>query len=808
MRPLTHGLAAAVAAVLALAAAPAARAAWPPDPAVNFPICTSANDQSAPVAVSDGAGGAIVAWTDDRNGAGAADIYAQRLDALGNEVWTPGGIAIRTGGGHQYGVAIATDDAGGAFIAWSDNSNGAGDQDLWMQHVTASGTLLYPSIGYEYGGGSGDQTNPALAPDGNGNVIIVWTDTRTSATPDIYAQLVYSGGTPQWGLWGVPICTASNTQFTNRIAPDGAGGAVICWLDLRGSDEDVYAQRVDGAGTVLWAANGVAVTTAVNEQIEPQIVSDGVGGAIIVWTDNRNANYDIYGQHLDARGYPFWGISQLAICTNAQAQDQPAAVSDGAGGAVVCWRDQRATNAAIYGQRVTGGGAFLWDPTGLAVHYTTFSDAASPAVVSDGGVGGVAAWQETAPGGYDVYAQRPVGPGQRAWLVSGDLAVSTAAGDQTAPAVVSDGRGGALAFWPDSRNGNLDIYGERIEHLGRLGNPEPAITSITDVPADQGGAVTVGWTPSYLDIVPPTLIDDYRVWRSAPPQVLAAGVLGLAGRTTLDPEEAAATGKFLLTPQFGQSYAWELAGTVTAAGPPAEYTFTAATTSDSVAAPNPLTAFMIQARTGTGQGADSWFSFPDSGYSVDNLSPAMPAPLTGTYDAGVARLHWNPNLETDLAGYRIYRDVSANFTPGPGNFLDAKTDTGYVDNAGSAYFYRVTAVDIHGNESPAAAWPGDAGAVPDSRVTAYRLEAPVPNPARSATALVFTLPEEGNARLEIFDMSGRRVKLLFEGAVTAGQHLENFRLADDAGRPLASGVYMVRLVTDARALTRRLVVVR
>ena len=94
-----------------------------------------------------------------------------------------------------------------------------------------------------------------------------------------------------------------------------------------------------------------------------------------------------------------------------------------------------------------------------------------------------------------------------------------------------------------------------------------------------------------------------------------------------------------------------------------------------------------------------WSSAPDSGYSVDNLPPVAPAPFTGNFSAGATHLHWGENREPDLAGYRLYRGSSAGFVPGPGNLIAAKPDTGYSDAGPAGNYYRLSAVDIHGNES-------------------------------------------------------------------------------------------------------------
>ena len=70
----------------------AGQAQWIED---GIELCTESYTQHGSRAVNDGADGAIVAWLDFRSGA-SYDIYAQRLDRYGNELWTAGGLGIVT----------------------------------------------------------------------------------------------------------------------------------------------------------------------------------------------------------------------------------------------------------------------------------------------------------------------------------------------------------------------------------------------------------------------------------------------------------------------------------------------------------------------------------------------------------------------------------------------------------------------------------------------------------------------------------------------------------------------------------------
>lgn len=100
------------------------------------------------------------------------------------------------------------------------------------------------------------------------------------------------------------ICTASGQQSSPQIIGDGVGGAIIAWEDARDIHFDIYVQRIDAQGNVLWQKDGVPVCAAPENQKRPRMVSDGDGGAIIVWHDMRSGigNYDVYAQRIDAEG--------------------------------------------------------------------------------------------------------------------------------------------------------------------------------------------------------------------------------------------------------------------------------------------------------------------------------------------------------------------------------------------------------------------------------------------------------------------------------------------------------------------------
>ena len=89
-----------------------------------------------------------------------------------------------------------------------------------------------------------------------------------------------------------------------------------------------------------------------------------------------------------------------------------------------------------------------------------------------------------------------------------------------------------------------------------------------------------------------------------------------------------------------------------------------------------------------------------------------------------------------------------------------------------------------------------------------QLQQNAPNPFNSETVISWFLLSPGPVRLEVFSLTGQRVAVLHQGPEKAGVHRVHWDGRDGQGRPLASGVYLYRLVTPERVHTRKLTLLR
>src|SRR3989338_7752468 len=374
-----------------------AYAAWANDHTVNNAISTAAYDQRYPTIVTDGSGGAIIVWQDSRNV--FSNIYAQRINANGNVLWTADGVAISTVASRQLYPTIVSDDSGGAIITWLDYRS-SDYPDIYAQRIDANGNVLWTADGVPISTVAYHQWYPTIATDGKGGAIITWSDSRSGGDPhsDIYAQRIDANGNVLWTLDGVAISTAANSQGSPNIATDGKGGAIITWSDSRsGNYADIYAQSIDANGNVLWTPDGVVISTAANSQGYPSIVTDGSGGAIITWWDYRSVYTDIYAQRIDANGNVLWTANGVPISTSASWQEYPTIVSDGSGGAIITWMDYRCGGYScysdIYAQKVDANGNVLWTANGVPISTAAYAQR-YPTIVTDGNGGAIITWDD------------------------------------------------------------------------------------------------------------------------------------------------------------------------------------------------------------------------------------------------------------------------------------------------------------------------------------------------------------------------------------------------------------------------------
>ena len=279
-----------------------------------------ANKAASVVTVGGAAADTIISWSDSEiqavvpEGGLTGPVKAKVDDTDSDEkhlivLWdkeNPDNVVIPGNHASPLHMQLIAEGVGGSILVWNDfRSSDPQQVNIYTQRLNSRGKLIWNADGVRLSTAAGKQFFPQLVSDHNGGAIVVWEDYRNGIEADIYAQRISPSGAVVWSSDAV-VCTAAKNQEKPKIVSDGAGGAIIVWFDYRSNSQyEVYAQRINGDGVAQWTANGVAISTASNNPqfLFPEIISDGSGGAIIVWQDYRSSStWNIYAQRINASG--------------------------------------------------------------------------------------------------------------------------------------------------------------------------------------------------------------------------------------------------------------------------------------------------------------------------------------------------------------------------------------------------------------------------------------------------------------------------------------------------------------------------
>jgi hypothetical protein len=587
----------------------------------------------------------------------------------------------------------------------------------------------------------------------------------------------------------VALCTASSSQEAPQIVSDGAGGAIVTWFNVISPPSfgpvyrDIYAQRVLANGTIApgWLADGIAVCSADSTQQNPQIVSDGAGGAIVAWQDSRAGGtnpLDVYAQRVNDHPCPASsGALPLQSCgvvdwTNAAggAFDDIANWNGGAGPVPsgIC-----PASCALYDALFGIGGS---------VYGVSFSSGPTSATVT------VAAGDHPtfhlAGNTYQMGDLHLEGAGSGLTVEGGKVAVDGAiqigqtAALQQLSATTGRAQAGALAGPSSFRvaaSGSAALTGNGVPE-SIVFEPGGVLISAAAIPYDlensgtlspgseTDGVGRVESNASYTQSAGGTLVID--LGGGAPGTGYDA--LRFAGQATL-----------------GGALAWKLVGGyLPAIGQEFE-------------------VLVAHPRTGVfdSVAVDIGVSYTDTSVVLTAIptTPALASLVSAEAEPGRVSLRWF--VSGAGAAVNLYR------ARGQGGWV--RLASAFPDGTGMVAYLDTDV--LPGRYGYRLGLPSDAGEIGAGEVwvdvpatSAFGLRGVSPNPAHGPLAVSFSLGGAEPAALELYDPSGRRLQSRSIDSPRPGNRV----LTLGTGRELASGVYLLRLTQGARRATCRVAVVR
>jgi hypothetical protein len=626
--------------------------------------------------------------------------------------------------------------------------------------------------------------------------------------------LVSAGREPLEAAWrpnGNPVCTATGDQRSPCMIPDGLGGTIIVWSDNRNGDWDLYAQRIDAFGAMHWAVDGVPVCTASKGQGGQVIASDGAGGAIIAWRDLRSDSLgDVYAQRIDREGHARWTTDGVAICTRSSYQAELSILADPAHGAYITWFDYdgaRIPEFCYYTQRVDHNGTTKWQSDGVLAYDVGWPYPPGPVTAPDG-AGGLfhAWWQGYGPMWQDViYTQRMDSSGTKLWS---DNRISFRGGTEWIPAMTDDGSGGAIVAWICSEDApmGVSVIAQRIDHNGNIlwGGP----------------GVWVGETMGTFgdnEILSDELGGAFVMWHDAMSGCHSAQRIGPDGAFLWAP------GGIVIGDRPAQTCCADGAGGLYLAW--GDTSIAAARFSASgahlwehnICAADGMQTSPCLVRDGQGGALIAWQDQRNSDCDI----------YAARFDSG-----GDLPVATQLGDYRILVDDrcvivewSLSKVNGDERFFVLRSQddgkkyqeltTPKIQRNGQSFVYKdatcqrgvqyVYRIDVSDARNRRVLFESDPVML---RAAQLSLLQNYPNPFNPSTKITYSLPQETMVTVEIYDVAGRRVSGLVRARQSAGRHEAIWDGTDASGNPARSGVYVCRLAAGKQILTTKVILLR
>ncbi|MGB4205460.1 MAG: dockerin type I repeat-containing protein [Bacteroidales bacterium] len=450
-------------------------AQWSNNPYENTAISIDPGEQSLPKTVMHPSGITYVSWYSIENG--NYNVRLQKFDIYGVKQWAEEGLLVSD---HQSMTwltdwDLAVDNDACAIITFQDIRNG--DNNIYAYRISPDGTFLWGPDGIALSNNPDFEASPVVTVTSLNNYVFAWTRDNT-----IMVQKLNSEGIKQWGEYGIQL-QGTETFTWPFIVPSDDDGIIMSFFKQTGPIwapvKNVYAQRFSADGQLMWG-DGIAISNnaGIPTYVKTKIISDKNGGAFIVWHRDNGSYFDSYVQHVNGAGtlgFPANGLA-VSLSSGTHQIDPVIAYNHNTEELFVAWREQsfNQSNRGISAQKISLNGTRLWGDMGVVVEPMQLGEKSGLNIVVDGNET-IISHIDSPPGdNYIVNASKLSNSGELVWE-GGHVPVSLIPSLKMHNDATEFFNGQFVVVWADHRNGNYDVYAQNIKSDGTLG---PVLTII------------------------------------------------------------------------------------------------------------------------------------------------------------------------------------------------------------------------------------------------------------------------------------------------------------------------------------------
>lgn len=625
---------------------------------------------------------------------------------------------------------------------------------------------------------TGEQDLPKSVSCPDGSTYISWFDNRGGGY-SVYMQRLNADGVKQWAGQGLLI--SNNPQNSSLVdydlTCDASNNAIVVFTDIRSGDLDVFAYKISPSGEFLWGSNGVALSSGTGFEANPTVAATTDGNVVVAWIFAVNP-YKIYLQKIDPSGVKLWGATPVVYGSPTEGYNNPIVVPSDSGSVIVSHKvttgNFPAQTVKLAAQKFNSAGVAQWGTGGVWVQnlgkvMAFTAQYAAP----DGANGVVVAWHDdrNSINLQSSWVQRVKSDGTLAFPANGAECATTSNIHKWNP------RAGKLSaseevmvFWRFTDvDQNQD--GLAVQKFNATGERQFTDDGIV-LRALSGSANIVGYDLATLSN------SSYIVYNVGNAAGLDNTIQGLMINSSGSNVWGSTIALSSLVSNKGRL---QIVNDISDAG----------------------LAFWTDERSGDGIYGQK---INTNGTLGNVIVPVELNSFSATVNGNSVTLDWSTATESNNAGFSIERKVENGEWTKIGEKVGAGTSTNPInysftdDNLLSGkYHYRLVQKDFDGTSKIYDLLNEVIIGVPDK----FELNQNFPNPFNPSTVIRYALPVSGRVALSVFDVTGAEVVVLVNETKEAGSYEVRF---DASG--LSSGVYFYTLTSGEFTMTKKLVLMQ
>ena len=283
------------------------------------------------------------------------DILAQKFDAAHHKIWEHA-LAFGSDRYFQYPTAAWLSD-GSFIIAYEEISPGIGGSIVSFRHFNHLGQPLGSEIPLRDYSEALIMRSAHITVFPNDDFLIVWHDDKNSDfRDDIYGQYFDKNGNPLSNIIRINDDTKRVNQTYPAVRSNRSGKVIVVWSDKRNGQSEIYGQELNQFQQKIGSNFLISDSSLKENKYYPEVGIDQNGGFLVAWSNERDSlKYDIHARYFNRANNPigdFFVVNKDTV--NSAYRICDVSMEEG-GRAIIVWDDPGEDNWEIVGQRFLAG---------------------------------------------------------------------------------------------------------------------------------------------------------------------------------------------------------------------------------------------------------------------------------------------------------------------------------------------------------------------------------------------------------------------------------------------------------------------